>query len=87
VHSIVGSALDREVCVRSHVTALKSHDTSKLAMTVMVTQTSRANEACARSRPLSLSVVSSIALAGVKIPSLLNSIPLNHILRQILTAH
>jgi hypothetical protein len=76
------SALDREVCAQSHLTALKFHGASKLAMVARATRTSRADEACVRSQQ-----VHSIALAGAKIPFC--SIPslLNHILHQGPTTH
>jgi hypothetical protein len=66
VCSIVGMALDRralnrEMCARSHVTSLKSHGASELAMVARVTRTSRADEACARSCPLGSSALRSIA--------------------------
>jgi hypothetical protein len=46
------NAFDREVCDRSHVTALKSHNASKLAIAARVTRSSWADEACDRSRVL-----------------------------------
>ena len=72
VRSIIGSALSREVCTRSHITAPESHGASKLVMVARAMQTSRANEASARSCPMGLSTLRSIAavhlsaLAGAK---------------------
>jgi hypothetical protein len=71
MRSIVGMALnrralDREMCARSHVTALKSYGASELAMVARAMWTSRADKACTRSCPLGSSTVRSIA------PSVLN---------------
>jgi hypothetical protein len=59
--AIASSALDREVCAQLHLTALKSHGASKLAMAASATRTSRADEACARLRPLGSGAVHLIA--------------------------
>jgi hypothetical protein len=66
VCSIIGMALDREMCARSHVTALKSNGASELAMAAKATRTLRADKAYARSCPLCSSALHSIA------PSALN---------------
>jgi hypothetical protein len=70
VRSITGSvfdcsALDREVYARSHLTALKSHGASKLAMAARATRTSRADEACTRLCPLGSGVVHLIVLSAL----------------------
>jgi hypothetical protein len=50
--SIALCVLDRKKCARAHVTTLKTHDAAGEAMAARATQALRADEACARSRPL-----------------------------------
>jgi hypothetical protein len=66
VRSIAGSALDHRQCDRAHITALEIPRCKHEAMAARAMCETRADEACARSHPLGLNAVRSIAPSALK---------------------